>query len=105
MLEPGLEDALSLPLPAMAVAESYWWSGAFFLERPTTDASGGCPAVVLAPKGQLLGLKKILKKSVVTIAIILSNRTVGSEGGSFQSAELLQIFKTFCHGKFQPQTK
>lgn len=88
-----------MPLPAMAVAESCW-SGAFFLEHPTTD--GSC----FGSQRSTLRAQEIFEKvHIATIATILSSRTVGSEASSFQSTELLQIFKTFCHGKFQPHTK
>lgn len=48
-------------IPAMAAAESCWWRG------PSADASRGCQAAVSAPKGQLSGLKKHLKKSMLQL--------------------------------------
>lgn len=78
---PLTGGVLPLPLPVMTAVEFFWQIGAF-LESPSTDAGGGCPAAVSASIGQHSGLKKHLKRSTL---LLLSQWGLKKEVSSLQT--------------------
>lgn len=91
-----LTGGMELPPPVMTAIAFFWPSGAF-LKSPSTDAGGGCPAVVSVPTGPMLRAPETFGKVHVAAPL-----PAGAKEGGSSLQNFFKFVKCFVIEIFNP---